>query len=309
MRRIFLTGAAGLVGQNLMPSLLASGEDEAGAVDKHPRNAQILRDLCPGLQVIEADLADPGPWQEQAASSELAILLHAQIGGLDPAAFTRNNETATECVLAALKMGRCEYLVHASSSVVNSNAVDNYTETKNAQERLVAESGIPRAILRPTLMFGWFDRKHLGWLKRFMEKTPVFPVPGSGRYLRQPLYAGDFSAIVAACLERRITGTYDITGLERIDYIDLIRALRRAAGLRTPIVRIPYGLFWLMLRAYALVDRDPPFTTHQLKALVTPDVFDVIDWPSLFGVTPTPLDRALDLTYRHPTYSKIQLEF
>lgn len=309
MRRIFLTGAAGLVGQNLMPSLLASGEYEAVAVDKHPRNAQILRDLYPGLQVIEADLADPGPWQEQAASSELAILLHAQIGGLDPAAFTRNNETATERVLAALKMGRCEYLVHASSSVVNSNAVDNYTETKNAQERLVAESGIPRAILRPTLMFGWFDRKHLGWLKRFMEKTPVFPVPGSGRYLRQPLYAGDFSAIVAACLERRITGTYDITGLERIDYIDLIRALRRAAGLRTPIVRIPYGLFWLMLRAYALVDRDPPFTTHQLKALVTPDVFDVIDWPSLFGVTPTPLDRALDLTYRHPTYSKIQLEF
>jgi len=31
-------------------------------------------------------------------------------------------------------------------------------------------------------MFGWFDRKHLGWLSRFMKKVPVFPIPGHGHY-------------------------------------------------------------------------------------------------------------------------------
>jgi len=39
-------------------------------------------------------------------------------------------------------------------------------------------------VLRPTLMFGWFDRKHVGWLKRFMERMPVFPIPGDGRMWR-----------------------------------------------------------------------------------------------------------------------------
>ena len=53
---------------------------------------------------------------------------------------------------------------------------------------------------------------------------------------------------------------------------------------RAPIVRIPYGVFWALLKAYALFDRDPPFTTKQLEALVTPDVFEVIDWPAIFGV-------------------------
>ena len=62
-------------------------------------------------------------------------------------------------------------------------------------------------------MFGWFDRKHLGWLARFMARAPRFPIPGHGRYLRQPLYAGDFCDIVIACLERRITGVYNISGL------------------------------------------------------------------------------------------------
>ncbi|MGE0409774.1 MAG: NAD-dependent epimerase/dehydratase family protein [Amphiplicatus sp.] len=308
MPHVLITGAAGLVGQNLVPFLKAGGR-RIVAVDKHAKNVAVLRDLHPDIEIFEADLVAPGPWEEAARRCETAILLHAQIGGLNEEEFRRNNVVATERVLAALKAGACDYIVQASSSVVNSRAVDFYTESKKAQERLVAESGIAHAILRPTLMFGWFDRKHLGWLKRFMEKAPVFPIPGDGRYLRQPLYGGDFSAIIAACLERRIEGVYDITGLEKIDYVDLIREVRRAADLKTPIVNIPYALFWALLKTYALIDRDPPFTTHQLKALVTPDVFDVIDWPAIFGVKATPLRAALAETYNHPRYSKVFLEF
>jgi hypothetical protein len=72
---------------------------------------------------------------------------------------------------------------------------------------------------------------------------------------------------------------------------------------------VPYGLFWLMLRCYGLLDRDPPFTTKQLEALVTPDVFDVIDWPGIFGVRATPLREAMEETFRHPRYSAITLEY
>ena len=62
-------------------------------------------------------------------------------------------------------------------------------------------------------MFGWFDRKHLGWLSRFMARTPVFPIPGHGRYMRQPLYEGDFCRCIAWCIEHQPDGaTYDIVG-------------------------------------------------------------------------------------------------
>lgn len=307
--RILITGAAGLVGQNLIPALKAEGGFDILAVDKHAANLRILKDLHPDIEAIEADLAAAGSWEARAQDCDALALLHAQIGGLDEAQFEKNNVTATSRVLVACKAGRCRYIVHASSSVVNSKAADFYTETKKRQEALVAAAGIPYVILRPSLMFGWFDRKHLGWLKRFMEKAPVFPIPGSGRYLRQPLYAGDFAGVVIACLKRRIEGVYDITGREKIDYIDLIRALRDAAGLKTPIVKIPYGLFRLALKAYALFDRDPPFTTDQLEALVTPDVFDVIDWPGIFGAPSTPLNEALDKTFNDPRYSQVALEF
>jgi nucleoside-diphosphate-sugar epimerase len=307
--KIALTGAAGLIGQNLIPRLWARGYTDIVALDKHAANIATLRKLHPDLTVIEADLARDNGWQVAIADADVVVLSHAQIGGLEQAAFIANNVTATQRVIDAVR-AKSPYVVHLSSSVVESTADDWYVQTKDAQEKLVVGSGLPVVVLRPTLMFGWFDRKHLGWLARFMQKAPLFPIPGSGEYLRQPLYAGDFCDIIMACIAQRPTGkAYNISGQEKITYIDLIRAVKEACGARAPVVRIPYALFWALLWVYARFDRDPPFTTTQLEALVTPDVFEVIDWPGIFGVTATPLKTALADTYRHPQYAQIVLEF
>ena len=55
--KIALTGAAGLVGQNLIPRLKARGYTDIVALDKHKANVAILRQLHPDIVVIEADLA------------------------------------------------------------------------------------------------------------------------------------------------------------------------------------------------------------------------------------------------------------
>jgi nucleoside-diphosphate-sugar epimerase len=306
--KIAVTGAAGLVGQNLLPRLKARGYRNLVAIDKHRANLDVLRRLHPDVTAIEADLATDTGWARALDDVAVVVVSHAQIGGLDATAFKANNVTATQRLVDAVRPS-APYLIHLSSSVVKSAAHDWHTESKEAGENLVLASGLPAVVLRPTLMFGWFDRKHLGWLARFMQRSPVFPIPGDGRYLRQPLYAGDLCDIIAACVERRPTGAYNISGLERIDYIDLIRAVKQACGARARLLRVPYRAFWLMLHVYGWLDRDPPFTTRQLEALVTPDVFEVIDWPGIFGVKATPLEAALAETFRHPTYSHIVLEF
>ncbi|HTB67642.1 MAG TPA: NAD-dependent epimerase/dehydratase family protein [Steroidobacteraceae bacterium] len=309
--KIAVTGAAGLVGQNLIARAKLRGNVEIVAFDKHPANTAILRRLHPDIRVVEADLAVPGQWAEALTGVQSVILGHAQIGGLVENEFTRNNITATQNLLAALRAQNVDCrLIHISSSVVNSAAFDWYTQTKKAQESIVLASGYPVVVLRPTLMFGWFDRKHLGWLARFMKHSPAFPVPGNGRYLRQPLYVGDFCDIIMSCLASGLaTATFNISGQEKIDYIDLVRLVREATGATTPIVRIPFTLFRALLAGYGMFDHSPPFTTRQLAALVIPETFEVIDWPRMFNVRSTPLRAAMMETFRDPTYSTIVLEF
>ena len=307
--KIVVTGAAGLVGQNLLPRLKAKHLGEIVAIDKHPTNVAILRRLHPDVEVIQADLSEAGEWQRALDGCTHLMIGHAQIGGLYPAEYVKNNVTATERLLDAALRYKVPYAVSISSSVVNSKAVDDYTETKKAQEALVAQSGIKQVVLRPTLMFGWFDRKHVGWLARFMQRVPVFPIPGNGKFLRQPLYAGDFCDVIVSSIEHETTGAYNITGQERVHYIDLMRAVKQAVGARTRLVRIPYRVFWMLLKLNSIWDKNPAFTARQLEALVTPDVFEVIDWPGIFGVRATPLQEALDQTFRDPTYSPVVLDF
>lgn len=309
-QKILLPGGAGLVGQNLVARLRAKGYTNIVVVDKHRHNLAVVNRLQPGVTAEYADLAEAGPWQRHFADADVVVMLQAQIGGNEYAEFLRNNIESTRQVLAAMPAQRAPYLVHISSSVLDSSADDFYTNTKREQERMVLTSGIPCIVLRPTLMFGWFDRKHLGWLSRFMKTVPVFPIPGDGRYMRQPLYAGDFCNLIVSAIENRITGqVYRISGHEKIDYIDIIRHIKRVTGARTAIIRIPYGLFHALLWLWARVDREPPFTTQQLAALVARDEFEVIDWPAIFGVPCTPFAQAIDETFNDPVYSNVVLEF
>jgi nucleoside-diphosphate-sugar epimerase len=308
--KIILPGGAGLVGQNLVARLKAKGYANIVVLDKHSANLAVLKKVQPDITAEFADLAKPGDWQRHFEGADVVVMLQAQIGGNDYQEFVRNNVDATRQVLDAFKCHKVPYLVHISSSVVESAADDFYTRTKKDQEKMVLASGIACPVLRPTLMFGWFDRKHLGWLSRFMKKVPVFPIPGHGRYMRQPLYVGDFCNIIISCIENRIAdGIYNISGHEKVDYIDIIREIERATRARTPIVRIPYALFYALLWVWGLFDKNPPFTTQQLAALSTRDEFEVINWPGIFKVPCTPFKKAIDETFNDPRYGSVVLEF
>ena len=309
-KRVLITGAAGLIGQNLVSRLKGRDDLELICIDKHAANCAIFRKLNPGVTLIEADLAQKGGWEVVVDNIDTLILNHAQIGALTEAPFIANNVTATANLLEVAKAAMVPYIVHISSSVVRSKADDFYTRSKTVQEKMVRDSGIPCVILRPTLMFGWFDRKHLGWLSRFMKRAPVFPIPNFGRYIRQPLYAGDFCNVIIACVDKQRAGqVYDISGQEKVFYSDLIKKLKNASGGKSIVVPIPYYLFWGLLWVYSKLFSDPPFTTTQLEALVIPEEFPVIDWPEIFTVQATPLDAAFVETYQHKEFSKITLEF
>lgn len=307
--RLVVTGAAGLVGQNLVRLLHEQGYQNITALDAHAGNLAILKRLNAGVTVIEADLSQPGSWQDAFEGADGVFQLQAQIGAKHSETFDTNTIRSTEAVLDACHRYRIPYLVHVSSSVVNSVADDDYTRSKIAQEKLVAAGGIPYSILRPTLMFGWFDRKHLGWLSRFMAKTPVFPIPGDGRYLRQPLYVRDLCRALAYCMKQRPhNATYDLVGPDGMDYIDLIRTIRQLRGLHCLVLPIPIALFAALLRIYALFSRNPPFTADQLVALTAGDVFTGVDMAATFHFKPTPLKDALRETFTAQPWANIVLE-
>lgn len=310
MKKILVTGCAGLVGQNLIARIKNNCNYKVIGIDKHHYNCMIFRDVHPEIDLIEANLAKIGEWENSFNDVDIVVLNHAQISSLNESDFIENNIVATENVINICKSKNIKHIIHISSSVINSKADDFYTQTKTKQENLVKESKINFTILRPTLMFGWFDRKHLGWLSKFLKKSPIFPIPGNGKYIRQPLYAGDLCKIIEACINSpKINQSYNISGLEKIYYADLIKLLKKKSKGKSFIIHIPYNVFWLLLKFFSFFVKNPPFTTSQLEALVIPEEFETIDWPDIFNVENTSLVKAFEETFSNEIYSKIRLKF
>jgi NADPH:quinone reductase-like Zn-dependent oxidoreductase len=69
--KIVITGAAGLVGQNLIPRLKTEGCTEIVAIDKHSKNVKILEKHHPDIRVVHEDLA-AGTSRSTAWEQELA---------------------------------------------------------------------------------------------------------------------------------------------------------------------------------------------------------------------------------------------
>lgn len=307
--KLLVTGAAGLVGQNLITELIYQGYTNIIALDKNATNLAILKKIHPQVQCIQADLSQEGEWKQFFSGVERLFLLQAQITGATFEAFQRNTLDSTLHVLQAAKEHNIPFTVFVGSSVVHSVADDNYTRSKKSQEKLMADSSLPYCIVRPTLMFGWFDPKHLGWLSRFMAKVPVFPIPGDGKFLRQPLYVVDFCRVLIWCSVHTPVGKeFDIVGQEDVNYIDIIREIKKAKNLHTIIIKLPVPIFRFLMKIYGMLFKNPPFVADQLDALMAGDYFTGINMQERFNITPTPFSEAILETFSHPIYSKVVLK-
>jgi len=286
MKKIIITGAGGEVGLNIL-SLISPKKYEIIAIDKSQKNIKLTNKLFPKIKTINEDLSKKGTWEKSFQNADVIIQLHAQISSPEWEKYKKNNIDAIKNVLDICEKYKIKHLIHISSSVVESIAKDGYTESKRQGEKLVKISKIPHTILRPTLMYGCFDVKHLGFLTKIIDKFPVFPVPGSGKYIRQPLFVQDFAKIIINCIERKPNNkVFNISGKEKIYFINMLKLLAKAKKRKILFITIPIPLFQFMLKIYSLL-----FGTHyipdQLKAMTAGDLFEIINWEKEFNIKPT----------------------
>jgi hypothetical protein len=180
------------------------------ANDVHGKNHHVSGSF--GDHVERFHLARTDGQEMDCSPTENADWFAATVGGLGLTGFITQAEIQLKPVpgpwltsetipydsLDAIKSYDVPYFVHISSSVVESSADDFYTNSKKEQEEMVLASGISCPILRPTLMFGWFDRKHLGWLSRFMKKALFFRCPAADATCANPYMLAIFAALSSA---------------------------------------------------------------------------------------------------------------
>lgn len=135
----------------------------------------------------------------------------------------------TRVLVGAARDAGVRKVVHISVSNPSEESPLDYYAGKARAEKIVRESGVPWAIVRPTLIFGPGDIlvNNIAWLLR---RLPLIGIPGRGEYRLQPVAGEDVAEIATWAAEQIDNVLVDAAGPDIVFYGEMVESIAIAVG-------------------------------------------------------------------------------
>ncbi len=251
-----VTGAFSYSGQAIARHLLGAGR-RVRTLTGHPERGNGQQDI----DVHALDFEDP--------SALVASLIGATTlyntywvrfahGGVDHSMAVNHSRTLFE---AARRAG-VRKIVHVSILNPSTSSPYTYFRGKALVEQALADTGVPYASLRPSVLFdeGGVLINNIAWLLRHL---PVFAVGGDGAYRVRPTHVDDLVRLAVRVATDPDVQTIDAVGPERPTFMELVTHIRQAVGSRARIVRVPPALLLGTSKVLGLAMRDVLLTADE----------------------------------------------
>lgn len=167
--------------------------------------------------------------------------------------------------------------------------------SKAFAEEHIQKSGVPFTIIRTGVVFGRDDHFTTS-LAMMMSSIPIiFPIPGDGETLLQPLWVEDLATALLWTVDDPATAgqIYEIGGPEYLSFRAIVESIMRELGIRRLLVSFPppylRGGSWLLERFLRL----PPISNFWLDYLAVNRTADVQTLPAALGIQPARLEPKL----------------
>ena len=294
--RVMITGAGGFIGSHLVDSQLEHGH-HVRAVDLH---LDVLRHRAayPPLQAIRGDVTEMDLVQKLVEGIDIVYHLasaHLDVS-LSDAHYHRVNVAATLSLLEAARRAGVKRFVHCSSVGVIGDVkhppadettecypVNIYERTKLEGEKAALEfarrTGFPVVVVRPAWVYGPRCPRTAKLFRTIAKGR--FPIFGSGKNMRHPVYITDAIRGLELCAETpNIEGeAFIIAGEFPIESGELIKLISQELNARTQKIYLPIFLgqaAGLALElTFRFLRRQPPFSRRSMDFFLKHNAYSI----------------------------------
>ena len=173
----------------------------------------------------------------------------------------------TQVLIHAASEANVKRIVHISITNPLLTSSLPYFRGKAAIEEIVKSSGIPYAILRPTVLFGKEDIL-INNIAYLLRRFPIFAIPGDGTYKLQPVYVDDLAALAIQVSEMKENVLWDAVGPKTYTFEELVRLISRVVGVKPWLVHVPPSLALLAAQGLSLFVKDVLLTPEEVEGLM-----------------------------------------
>jgi nucleoside-diphosphate-sugar epimerase len=261
--KVFVAGATGAIGGQLIPILVADGHEVVG-LTRTPSKQDRIREL--GAKPAVADALDPEAVAQVVAEAEPEAVIH-ELTSIDTASFTRSidkmfagtNRLRTEgtdhLLAAARAVGTRRFIaqsfagwpfertggpIKTEEDPLQSSPPKTVSETLSAirylEETVTGADGIEGVALRYGGFYGpgtSISLDPVGDQVEMLRKRRL-PVIGNGAGIWSLVHIEDAAAATAAALERGGPGNYNVVDDEPVQVSVLLPELAQAVGAKPP---------------------------------------------------------------------------
>lgn len=240
--RALITGGTGLLGKSLLETR-PNGWELHLTYCARPPSAEWPADWHP------LDVRDERAVRRLVSSLRPDVVIHtASVGSVDeaerdPAGVRQVNVQGVERVGRACALAQARLVFVSSNAVFDGTrppygedaavrAVNRYGALKIEAEAWVRGSGLPHAIVRPILMYGWplpggRENVMTRWLRQLEAGQPLAVADD---LYSMPLLAANGAEAIWAVVAQQRTGTYHLAGADRLSLFEFAKAVARAFG-------------------------------------------------------------------------------
>jgi nucleoside-diphosphate-sugar epimerase len=296
--KVFVTGATGFVGHEVLRQLLAAGHSVRALVRPGSEKKLLQEDQ---VKIQHGDVCEPETLDGALDDCEAIIHLVGIIREFPgkEITFQKLHVEATRNLLAAAESQGVKRYLQMSANGTREDATTPYHQTKWQAEQAVCASALDWTIFRPSLIYG-AGGEFVTMISDLIKKFPAVPVIGDGQYRMSPVAVEDVAAGFVRALQTpaSIGQVYHCCGPQSCSYDELLEAFGQAMG--KDHVRKIHQPLALMKPAIALMESVPafPITSGQLTMLLEGNVCDPEKWSADLGLTPTPLVEGLRRIFR-----------
>ena len=186
----------------------------------------------------------------------MAAVTHTNDEGL----YYKVNTDGTKLLIDLARQYEIKRFIFVSTRAIGKEG-GVYSNSKRLAEEIVKNSGLAWTIVSPSEIYGIYEEESINRLIKNIERMPVIPVIGQGKYKIAPVYIDDIINAIIKILENENTvyKTYNLSGPEEMSYRNFIDKVLELKKLKKAKINIPVLFFSIIARLLAFFKVKKPF--------------------------------------------------
>ena len=293
---MLITGATGYIGGRLVPLLDGTGV-RLRCLARHP--AALASRVSRTTEVVAGDLLDPVSLDRALAEIEVAYYLVHSMGAHGD--YLERDRVAARNFGDAARRAGVRRIVYLGGLATGDAALSRHLTSRIETGQVLRASGVPVVEFRASVVIG-SGSLSFELIRALVDRLPIMICPRWVSTLAQPIGIDDVLAYLVSArdLPDGESRTFEIGGVDRASYGDVMREYARQRGLKRVMISVPLltprlSSLWLGLvtPVYARVGRE------LIAGLKNPSVVTDPTALTAFAIRPIGLREAITRSIRY----------